>query len=109
MSTFAESTVPLFLLVCLCGDQYYLANIINFDRGGYMAYPRNLWLPLAVLCAILSIWNVEIGAQRTEAPAAADLKTLARQSLANIDGEFAIPGLREPVEIIRDRWGVTHI
>jgi penicillin amidase len=40
---------------------------------------------------------------------AADLKSIARQSLAKLDGEFNVPGVREPVEIIRDKWGVTHI
>ena len=39
----------------------------------------------------------------------ADLKSVARQSLAKLDGELSMPGLREPVEIIRDKWGVTHI
>jgi acyl-homoserine lactone acylase PvdQ len=39
----------------------------------------------------------------------ADLKSLARQSLAKLDGEVSVPGVREPIEIIRDKWGVTHI
>jgi len=39
----------------------------------------------------------------------ADLATRARQALAQIDGEIAVDGLREPVEVIRDRWGVPHI
>ena len=34
---------------------------------------------------------------------------LARESLAQIDGTRSVPGLREPVEVIRDRWGVPHI
>src|SRR5262249_6785524 len=29
--------------------------------------------------------------------------------LAQVDGEIALPGLKEPVEVIRDRWGVAHI
>ena len=37
------------------------------------------------------------------------LKELARQALAQIDGELDIPGLREPVEVIRDEWGIPHI
>jgi penicillin G amidase len=49
-------------------------------------------------------------AQRS-APAgpATDLKSLARQSLSQIEGNLSVPGLREPVEVIRDRWGVPHI
>ncbi len=38
-----------------------------------------------------------------------DLRSLARQSLAQLDGTVQVPGVREPVEVIRDRWGVPHI
>src|SRR5688500_9735597 len=34
---------------------------------------------------------------------------LARSSLARIEGRQAIPGLRDSVRVIRDRWGVPHI
>ena len=34
---------------------------------------------------------------------------LARSSLARIDGRQEIPGLRDSVRVIRDRWGVPHI
>jgi penicillin G amidase len=34
---------------------------------------------------------------------------LAKQSLSQIDGRIALPGLHDSVEIIRDRWGVPHI
>ncbi len=37
------------------------------------------------------------------------LEGLASRSLAQIEGELEIPGLREPVEVIRDEWGVPHI
>lgn len=33
----------------------------------------------------------------------------ARRALAPMEGEVAVRGLREPVEVIRDRWGVPHI
>ena len=26
-----------------------------------------------------------------------------------IEGELTVPGLRAPVEVLRDRWGVPHI
>ena len=48
-------------------------------------------------------------ADQAASPAASDLKALARQSLSRMDGEISIPGLREPVEVIRDKWGVPHI
>ena len=37
------------------------------------------------------------------------LEELASRSLAQIDGELEIPGLRDRVEIIRDEWGIPHI
>lgn len=39
----------------------------------------------------------------------ATLEELAKASLAQIDGRIALPGLRDSVEVIRDRWGVPHI
>jgi penicillin G amidase len=37
------------------------------------------------------------------------LQKKARTALAKIEGEITIPGLKAPVEILRDRWGVPHI
>jgi penicillin amidase len=33
----------------------------------------------------------------------------ARTVLAQLEGELQIQGLKEPVEILRDRWGIAHI
>jgi len=44
-----------------------------------------------------------------EALAPASLEALAAQSLAQIQGDLALPGLREPVEVLRDEWGIPHI
>ena len=38
-----------------------------------------------------------------------DLPARAKRVLAKHDGETSLPGLREPVEILRDRWGIAHI
>src|SRR5262245_53247545 len=69
---------------------------------------------LIVLALMLSF--VRVGAQRGAAPpagpppaASPELKALAKQSLAKIDGDLNVPGLKEPVEIVRDKWGVPHI
>src|SRR4249919_3858132 len=47
----------------------------------------------------------------TPTPAAlpASLDELAKQSLARLDGVLRVPGLKEPVEIIRDQQGIPHI
>ena len=33
----------------------------------------------------------------------------ARTVLARVDGDIAVPGIKEPVEVLRDRWGVPHV
>ncbi|MCE9530633.1 MAG: penicillin acylase family protein [Planctomycetes bacterium] len=38
-----------------------------------------------------------------------DLLTKAKLVLPKLDGDVPLAGLREPVEVIRDRWGVAHI
>ncbi len=40
---------------------------------------------------------------------AADLSAAARRALAVLSGELKAPGLQQPVEVLRDRWGVAHI
>ena len=40
---------------------------------------------------------------------APDLATHARAVLAQTSGTIHIPGLRRPVTVLRDRWGVPHI
>ena len=64
-----------------------------------------------LVCVLILGFTSYHGAAQVAAPltAAQDLKALARQSLSKVDGEVRVPGLREPVEIIRDKWGVPHI
>ena len=65
--------------------------------------------PAIVLCALLPLL-VSVGGHAQNAPSAAgDLKSLARQSLSQLEGTLNVAGVREPVEVIRDRWGVPHI
>jgi penicillin G amidase len=33
----------------------------------------------------------------------------ARRALPQVEGELRVPGLREPVDVVRDRWGVAHV
>ena len=63
-----------------------------------------------LVAAALFGFTVYLGAAQAPAPSTTrDLKALARQSLSKIDGDLLAPGLREPVEVIRDKWGVPHI
>jgi penicillin amidase len=41
--------------------------------------------------------------------APASLDDLATSSLAKIDGDLKVPGLKEPVEVVRDKEGIPHI
>ena len=65
----------------------------------------------ALICAFLILASDSGGrsAARSAADTPTDVKALARHALAQIDGELKVAGLRQPVEIIRDRWGVPHI
>jgi penicillin amidase len=38
-----------------------------------------------------------------------DLRKKAKAVLSRLEGEVRLPGLREPVEVLRDRWGVPHL
>ena len=51
------------------------------------------------------------GTAQSPTPSAAtrDLKALAGQSLAKLDGVMSVSGLRDSVEVVRDKWGVPHI
>ena len=42
-----------------------------------------------------------------EAPKSVDVR--ARDVLSSIHGNLVVPGLKEPVNVLRDRWGVAHI
>jgi len=42
-------------------------------------------------------------------PLRAGLTRLGRRRLPKIEGTLTLPGLSDPVEVIRDRWGVPHI
>src|SRR5438067_7697556 len=48
-------------------------------------------------------------AGQSVAQTAADLLERARGCLAQVEGTLRVPGLKEPVEVLRDRWGVPHI
>ena len=44
-----------------------------------------------------------------QSPPATDPHALAKAALAQIDGGLEVPGLRAPVTVVRDTWGVPHI
>src|SRR5262245_3234659 len=58
-----------------------------------------------VLTALLA--TLACSAQVAETPET--LVTRSQAVLAQLDGDIKLSGLKEPVEVNRDRWGVAHI
>src|SRR3954470_16342210 len=56
------------------------------------------------LAAALVLFAAPLGAQ-----SGGDVTTLAKHALAQIDGDVTVPGLKAPVQVTRDTWGVPHI
>lgn len=62
--------------------------------------------PISILTIALLFASATWGQQRDKTE---ELRAKASQVLAPLDGTINLPGLREPVEIVRDRWGIAHI
>src|SRR5262245_11860633 len=63
-------------------------------------------LALALLALLVPPYSSSIATQATVPPA---LNELAKQSLARLDGDLRVPGLKAPVQILRDQQGIPHI
>ncbi|HEX7122752.1 MAG TPA: penicillin acylase family protein [Gemmatimonadaceae bacterium] len=59
--------------------------------------------------AVAPLLLLSVLAPRTAPAQDESFESLAKASLATIDGRTALCGLRDTVEVIRDRWGVPHI
>jgi acyl-homoserine lactone acylase PvdQ len=57
--------------------------------------------------ALLLLAGPELGGQGTAAKP--DLAARARAALAQLEGTLLVHGVRERVEVLRDRWGIPHI
>jgi penicillin amidase len=66
---------------------------------------RRSFIVAVVVFAALSRIPASSSGQET----AESLDKKAHAVLAQADGEIGLPGLKEPVEVFRDRWGVAHI
>ncbi len=63
---------------------------------------------VTALCLTATLVACSPAAPPPAAPPAS-LDALAARSLARLDGELKVPGLKAPVEIIRDQAGIPHI
>jgi penicillin G amidase len=61
------------------------------------------WLSLLLLIPLT------VGCEPTEAGSHTSLQDLANEAQAQIEGEIVLEGLQEPVEVLRDEWGIAHI
>jgi penicillin amidase len=61
-----------------------------------------------VLLAAASLGCLAVAAQQGKS-SIQQLGQEARATLSQTSGSLHLPGLREPVEVLRDRWGVAHI
>jgi penicillin amidase len=69
--------------------------------------PLRRWFAAA---AVLFGWGlVTATLPQRDAQREAALREQARGALAQTSGELRIPGLEQPVEVLRDEWGVPHI
>ena len=59
---------------------------------------------ICLLCAISTIW---VSAKAREGPKM--IQERAQKSASVIQGSLKLPGLHQPVKVLRDRWGVAHI
>ncbi|HYT94273.1 MAG TPA: penicillin acylase family protein, partial [Gemmataceae bacterium] len=60
-------------------------------------------------CTLLIAVAAPLPAQAPGDETPQSLLDKARAVLAKIEGDVAVPGLKAPVEVLRDRWGVPHI
>ena len=60
-----------------------------------------------LLAVALATGTAAVGAGHDSQPQSLD--ALARASLARIEGTIRAAGLKAPVEVVRDEWGVPHI
>src|SRR5438552_3373115 len=62
---------------------------------------------LTILLFVLLLFGNALLARADETP-----PSLAKQAatvLAQLDGDIKLAGLKEPVQILRDKWGIAHI
>src|SRR5512136_2835556 len=62
-----------------------------------------------VLAATVIVFALLSVAQAPAPDEAGRLRARAAAALAQTTGEIRLAGLEQPVEVIRDRWGVPHI
>ena len=68
-----------------------------------LSKPRYAVAALMLLCPTLRLES------REEARSLEALRAEGQAALSTLEGKLSVRGLRAPVEVIRDRWGIPHI
>ena len=79
---------------------------VNAERLTRPAQPRRR--PALAALGMLVVAAAALAAQ-TPGAKPPDHAAAAKRSLAQLDGTILVFGLREPVEVLRDTWGIPHI
>lgn len=66
-------------------------------------------ISISVFLCSLSLLHADEQVATKKKQAGDALAERAQAVVATMDGRVSLPGLKEPVEILRDRWGVAHI
>src|SRR5215204_2174191 len=77
--------------------------VVPSHRPGVENQGRGARVVLTKLVAAALVSAATLIAQKS------DVRDLAQARLAKIEGEVKVPGLRAPVSVVRDTWGVPHI
>jgi penicillin amidase len=64
------------------------------------------WL---IVNVVFIAWPLGTRAAEPQTPTPDELKAKAKSVLSQLEGDIALRGLKEPVEVLRDRHGVPHI
>lgn len=62
-------------------------------------------LSIAILLCMVCLRSTVVRGEETPEQLLARSKTV----LSALEGDVRLPGLKEPVEVLRDRWGIAHI
>src|SRR5262249_47275170 len=111
---------PKTVLARLGRDTY--EPVLTLPSGGDTSYARMVWHDRQLGVSYYSshegkssiyLARIELPGKSTgsaPAPVTPDaLREKARAVLAQLEGDIVLTGLKEPVEVLRDRWGVPHI
>ncbi len=63
----------------------------------------------AVMVLLAASWLISCSGPAPDLESERGLRRAARDRLSQLDGTIRLNGLEQPVEVLRDRWGVAHV